>query len=106
MNKVSGKIKASAGGRLSDLMRVYEDLEDTLKGLRQMARKSSSMPLTQINLQKLITQMSKNKKRLERKIATTFLLETTYLKKRFGGIASKVGRTKRHSSATNTRIPS
>lgn len=67
--------------KLEELVRVYEDLENTLKILRRKGLTERS-PLHQINVRKLVAQLSRSKRRLERKISNTILLEKQVLKRR------------------------
>jgi len=66
--------------KLQELVHVYEDLERTLKSLRGMAVGGGS--LKQIDLKKLVAQLSRSKRKLERKIGNTFLLEKEHLRKK------------------------
>ena len=66
--------------KLSELVSVYEDLEKTLKGLRARALLQGGNSLREINIQKLITQLSKSKRRIERKISTTLVNEKAQMK--------------------------
>ena len=77
--------------RLHELLRVYQDLEKTLKHLKQSAERTTETSLAPINVRKLIVQLSRSKRRLERKIGNTILLEKQHLKKRIRTIASNLG---------------
>ena len=70
-----------ASKKLEELVRVYEDLENTLRVLRRKKLGSGS-PLGQINVRKLIVQLSRSKRTLERKISNTILLEKQLFKRR------------------------
>jgi hypothetical protein len=80
------------GSKINELIRVYQDLEKTLRGLKDTAGKSAESSLRQINVRKLIVQLSRSKRRLERKIGNTLLLEKQHLKKRIRNIASNLSR--------------
>jgi hypothetical protein len=77
--------------KLHELLRVYQDLEKTLKSLKESAARSSDTSLSNINVRKLILQLSRSKKRLERKIGNTLLLEKQHLKKRLKTLTSNLG---------------
>lgn len=66
--------------RLSELVSVYEDLEKTLKGLKARTLIHGGNSLREINIQKLITQLSKSKRKIERKISTTLVNEKAQMK--------------------------
>lgn len=72
---------------MEELVRVYEDLEKTLKGITE-----SSVTIQDghysINIRKLVEQLSRSKKRLERKIGNKILLERQNLRKRIKRFAS------------------
>ena len=76
--------------KLNELLRVYEDLENNLKVLKRTVKRNSDPSLLNINVKKLIGQLSRSKRRLERKIGNTLLLEKQYLKKRIGNITSSI----------------
>jgi ribosomal protein S21 len=70
---------------ISELVKAYEDLEKTLRVLKKNCEKNlvdADSTLRQINVRKLIDQLSRSKKKLERKIGNTILLEKQSLKKR------------------------
>jgi len=66
---------AQPGKRLGELISVYEDLEKTLKNLRSTALSHGQNSAMQINLHKLVSQLSKSKRKIERKISHTLLHE-------------------------------
>lgn len=70
---------AQPGKRLSELVSVYEDLERTLRRLKTNALQNSGNSLMQINVRKLIEQLSKSKRKIERKISSTLLNERTQI---------------------------
>lgn len=72
--------------KLKELVRVYEDLEKTIQGLRRTMERNAEHSLKNINVRKLIVQLARSKRRLERKIGNTFLLEKQHLKKRLHAI--------------------
>ena len=74
--------------KVTDLMRVYTDLEKTIRGLKATAKRDAECALLHIDMKKLIRQLSRSKKRLERKIGNTLLLEKQHLKRRLGSIAA------------------
>jgi len=61
-------------GTLNELLRVYHDLEKTIKGLRSTAEKHMAHDscLSHINLKKLISQLSRSKKKIERKLVKKY----------------------------------
>lgn len=65
--------KSTVGHKVNELLRVYEDLEKTLKGLRAAAGADNS--IHNINLKRLVKQLSASKRKLERKISSTLLME-------------------------------
>lgn len=69
---------------ISELVKAYEDLEKTLRVLKANCERNfvGESSLRHINVRKLITQLSRSKKKLERKIGNTILLEKQSLKKR------------------------
>ena len=70
--------------KLDELVKVYEDLEKTLRGLKRTVKLSGSNPMMQINLRKLISQLSKSKRQIERKIGNTLMHERAHLLQRIG----------------------
>ena len=88
-----GRLKMRLGypaKKLSDLVNVYEDLEKTLRGLKANALLHSGNSLREINIQKLITQLSKSKRRIERKISTTLVSEKAQMRSQFNKWAPKL----------------
>ena len=81
--------------QLSELVRVYEDLEKTLRELKSTYAKHEGV-FTQINMRKLIDQLSRSKKKLERKIGNTILLEKQQLKRRIRQLTSNLGQHENH----------
>ncbi len=81
--------KAPGGRGLGELLRVYQDVERTLKSLRASAGPldPSQYP---INLKKLITQLSRSKRQIERKIGDTLFQEKQNLKRRFKAFTSNL----------------
>lgn len=72
--------------KFSELLRAYEDLESMLSKLKaSVPREVLNIP---IDVRKLIDQLSRSKKRLERKIGNTLLLEKEHLTSRIRLIAS------------------
>jgi len=75
---------------LSELVKVYEDLEKTLRHLKKnYGQDAVSAP---IDIRKLILQLSRSKKKLERKIGNTLLLEKEHLERRLKSLAAAVTR--------------
>ena len=66
---------------MEELVRVYEDLEKTLKSLKASSSEKIEGPYA-INLRKLVEQLSRSKKRIERKIGNKILLERQNLKRK------------------------
>lgn len=85
--------------KISELLRVYEDLEKTLRGLRTAAEKVGHDSIMSINVRKLILQLSKSKRKIEQKIGSSLVYEKEYLKKRFGKLGPKVRKTRTTTSA-------
>ena len=75
---------------LHELIRVYQDLEKTLRALKASAGRNLEGSLKEINVRKLIAQLSRSKRKLERKIGNTLLLEKQHLKRRLKEIASNI----------------
>lgn len=71
-----------------ELIRAYEDFERTLKDLKKTCEKNllTDSSLGQINVRKLIEQLSRSKKKLARKISNTILLEKQSLQKRISSL--------------------
>jgi hypothetical protein len=69
--------------KLLELVRVYKDLERTLRELKSVsgARTDRSV-LKHIDVGALIHRLSQSKRRLERKIGNTLILETDQMKRR------------------------
>lgn len=75
---------------INELIRVYQDLERTLRGLKASLERNAESSLKQINVRALIVQLSRSKRRLERKIGNTLLLEKQHLKKKLRQITSNL----------------
>lgn len=68
---------------LQELVRVYQDLERTLRELKSLAGNHARIsPLKHIDMRHLIDRLSQSKRRLERKIGNTLSLETDQMKRR------------------------
>lgn len=68
---------------LLELVRVYQDLERTLRELKSVAESHArATPLKHIDIRQLIDRLSQSKRRLERKIGNTLALETDQMKRR------------------------
>lgn len=78
LRKFSPKILENK--KIAPLIELYKDLELTLKELRRT--EEGAKKAYQINVQKLIEQLTLSKKRLERKIINTLLLEKQHLKRK------------------------
>ena len=85
------------GSKLDELVRVYHDLERTLLDLRHTVEKNAESSLKNINVRKLMVQLSRSKRRLERKIGNTLLLEKQHLKKRLRAFASNLSHRENES---------
>lgn len=69
--------------RLIELIRVYQDLERTLRELKAVAGSGGHLAaLKHIDVRSLIKRLSNSKRRLERKIGNTLVLETDHMKRR------------------------
>jgi hypothetical protein len=79
---------------LAELVRVYEDLEKTLSELKRTCERAmgAETSLSYINVKKLIGQLMRTKRKLERKIGNTILLERQQLKRRIRSISSLASR--------------
>ncbi len=81
----SGRKKATRGKRLpkrlGDLIHVYHDLESLITSINKSAIPHS------IDVQKLLRQLQTSRRKLERRICNTLLLETRGIKKRLRRIA-------------------
>ena len=75
---------------INELIRVYQDLERTLRGLKASLEKNTENSLKQINVRALIVSLSRSKRRLERKIGNTLLLEKQHLKKKLRQITANL----------------
>lgn len=71
---------------IDELLRVYEDLERTLRSIRR-AGENNVYP---INVRKLIDQLSRSKKRIERKIGNKILLKRQNLRRRIKRLADAI----------------
>ena len=71
----------------ADLVKVYEDLENLLKALRQKGD-SLTDEVRQLNIKDLRVQLARTKTILERKIGNTVLLETQNLKRKLRNIST------------------
>lgn len=90
LDKIYGRSsKVIKGKRMDDLIRVYEDLEKTLKTIRDTAGEDGNSTYP-INVRKLIEQLSRSKKRLERKIGNKILLKRQNLKRRIKRFADSI----------------
>ncbi len=69
--------------KLLELVRVYQDLERTLRELKSVAgNRARVSPLKHIDMRHLIDRLSQSKTRLERKIGNTLALETDQMRRR------------------------
>lgn len=66
--------------KLNELIRLYSDLEKTLRGLSKSAEQA--VVAESIHVGKLIQKLSYSKKRLERKIGNVLLLEKENLQRK------------------------
>ena len=66
---------------LTELIRVYQDLERTLRGLKANAQRS--VATESINMKKLIERLSRSKRQLEKKISEALTTEKAAIRKRF-----------------------
>lgn len=84
--------KLLQGGKLLELVRVYEDLEKTIRFLRKKQANGAhlSASLESIDVKKLLAQLARSKKKIERKISNTILLEKQHLKRRIRAIAANL----------------
>lgn len=87
--------------RLSDLVSVYEDLEKTLKGLRTSSLLQGKNSLQEINIKKLITQLSKSKRKIERKISATLVNEKAQMRSQISKWAPRLRLKLGKSSSLN-----
>ncbi len=72
LEKISSRSQVGLrSAKLHELIRVYQDLERTLRALKQNAERS--VAAESINMRKLIERLSKSKRRLERKIGSSLL---------------------------------
>jgi hypothetical protein len=69
--------------KLLELVRVYQDLERTLRELKSVAgNRAVATPLKHIDVSSLIDRLSQSKRRLKRKIGNTLVLETDQMKRK------------------------
>jgi len=78
------------GKKLIELVSVYEDLERTLKKLKTKPLLHGDNSLMQINIHKLITQLSKSKRNIEKKISHTVLTERVQIQQQITKWAPKI----------------
>ncbi len=83
--------------KLSDLFKVYHDLEKTLAQLRKQAEKHLHRDMP-IDVKKLIRQLNRSKQRIERKIGNTILLEKQTMRRRFDDVVTTIKRAGRRSA--------
>ncbi len=88
-------LKTARDGKIDDLLRVYHDLEKTLRSLKANYDQNAGN-LNYINMKKLIAQLSRTKRKLERKIGNTVLLEKQNFKKKIKAIASNLSHKNPH----------
>jgi len=67
--------------KLNELIRVYQDLERTLRALKANAERS--VAAESINIGKLIERLSRSKRKLEKKIGEALNAEKAQIRKRF-----------------------
>lgn len=84
----SSKIVKAKG--VEELVRVYEDLERTLKGICDVSVGGTADSNYPIDVTKLIDQLSRSKKRLERKIGNKILLRRQSLRRRIRRFADAI----------------
>jgi len=93
---------AQPGKRLGELISVYEDLEKTLKNLKSSSLLHGHNSVMQINLHKLISQLSRSKRKIERKISHTLLHERDQIRHQWEKWAPQLGSSRR--SKSNSKI--
>lgn len=76
--------------QLGDLIKIYHDLERTLRGLR-LKTSCGQEALKNIDVRKLILQLKRSKRRLEQKIGNTLLVERQHLRRRLIHLADAIG---------------
>jgi hypothetical protein len=64
---------------LRELVGVYQDLEKTLKRLKSDSLAQPGKNVVPINVQKLIIQLAKSKRKIERKISSTLIHQRSHL---------------------------
>lgn len=74
--------------RLEQLWRAYEDLERVMAALKKRRALLGEVSLRSIDVTKLLDQLARSKRRLERKIGNTLLLEKEHLQKKLHHLAS------------------
>lgn len=79
------------GKALSELLGVYDDLEQTLKRLRARSLLQVENSLMQINVKELINQLSKSKRTIERKITEALINDRSPLAHRIDKWAPRLG---------------
>ncbi len=92
--------------KLSDLFKVYHDLERTLTQLRKNAERHLHRDIP-IDVKKLIRQLSRSKQKLERKIGNTILLEKQQFGRKFRQVVISLKKTANniHPSKDNSPRP-
>lgn len=75
-----------------ELIRAYRDLEKTLAKLNNKSRRLKYMDpmLHQINLKKLVIQLTLSKRRLEAKLSNSILLEKQKLKRKISAVTQYI----------------
>ena len=78
--------------KIVEWLKAYIDVERTLKLLSQSYTHAGGLEarLRSINVRKLLDQLSLSKRRLERKIGNTILLERNHLRKRIRRFTSSI----------------
>lgn len=74
--------------RLEQLWRAYEDLERMISLLKRRRAIMGEASLRSIDVTKLLEQLARSKRRLERKIGNTLLLEKENLQRRLHTLAN------------------
>lgn len=76
------QVEKFAHSKVTELVKVYRDVERLLSKLKKSIENSPSED-PPIDLYKLMERLNQSKKKLERKIGNTILLEKQQIRKRF-----------------------
>ena len=89
--------------KVKELIRLYTDVEKTLRGLQKnYLQRTTDSVLPRINVRKLVVQLAHSKKRIERKLGNTLLLEKQILRRKLKSLKANL---RVSSTRHNTQEP-